>query len=218
MTYVRVNLRGQLGATEVWSVNPTFNCSVERTWDQAQGVAAAQAVAALAVPTPLQVMASANGKLLTVRVEMRSDTHQLLGAAEAPYTGGWTSSQTSQLPPQSAVVFSLRSDVAGARGRGRLYWPAVGSAVNGSTMRLSNPTTAAAGQNAVVYLTNIQNALKGALDPLPSLVTYRLCVVSKTSGTRTDINRLLVGDVIDTQRRRRDKLPEAYATTAFPAP
>ena len=61
MSYIRVSLRGTLPGGEVWSVNPAYN---ETTgvpdWDQAAGQAAADAIAALTVPSALQ-QARSNG-------------------------------------------------------------------------------------------------------------------------------------------------------------
>nr|CRY94147.1 hypothetical protein [uncultured prokaryote] len=217
MTYARVMIKGSLGPSEVWSVNPTFNISVQDDgWDQGKGNAAVAAIAAIAVPLQLQQLATTSGKVATLRLEYRTDSHVLLGAAEAAYTGGWTSNQTPSMPPQSSIVLSLRSDVPGARGRGRLYWPAVGGGIDTNTLRISSPTTAAIAGAATTYLRAIQDAIKTAIYPAPIPVTVRLTVVSKTSGTRTDINRVLVGNVIDTQRRRRDRMPEVYASANFP--
>lgn len=217
MTYARVAIRGTLGPSEVWSVNPTFNISVtDDAWDQGKGNAAAAAIAAIVVPTPLQQLASTGGKVSTVRLEYRTDSHTLLGAAEAAYTGGWTSNEPPGKPPQSSVVLSLRSDVPGARGRGRLYWPALGAGIDTNTLRISSPTTSVISMNAVTYLRAIQDAIKAEVYGGASPITVKLTVVSKTSGTRTDVNRIMVGNVIDTQRRRRDKLPETYAQAAFP--
>lgn len=219
MTYIRVSLQGTTASTpEVWSINPTFNCSnpISPTQEEIQN--AATTVAKITPGMPLQGMASARMKLAKVRVEVRSDAHALQGLAEAPYTGGWTSTTDANRPAQCAVVLSLRSDRPGATGRGRLYWPALGTSLVTTTLRLAAADVTAVSQAAVVYMTNIQDALRGALMPSPAaLGTIRLCVVSRRSGTRTDINRIQVGDVIDTQRRRRDALPEVYHSVAYPA-
>jgi hypothetical protein len=43
-----------------------------------------------------------------------------------------------------------------------------------------------------------------------------LSVWSRTGATSHVISKLLVGDVLDTQRRRRDAYQETYQTQAFP--
>ena len=217
MSYIRVRLNGSLPGGEVWSVNPAFNETTNvSTWDQLEGQAAANAIASLAVPTPLTQLRSSAGPGVTVRVERRSDTHELIGAAEAAWTAGATLSVDPLMPPQIAVVLSLRSTTPGSRGRGRLYWPGLGAQVDKSTLRLSQPTAASVASTAATYLDGIATALKNALAPVPSLIDYDLCVVSPTTGTRTRIARIEVGNVLDVQRRRRDRLAEVYATAAMP--
>lgn len=217
MSYIRVSLRGGLPGGEVWSVNPAFNETTNDTqWDQTRGQAAADAIGALTVPAALKNLLSSAAPMRTVRVERRSDAGVLIGAAEAAWTGGGASSETAKQSFQSSVVLSLRSNVPGARGRGRLYWPALGAGLNGTTLRISSPTVASVATDAVDYLDGIETALKVALQPGGSLIDYHLTVVSPTSGTRTDVVRVEVGDILDVQRRRRDRLAEVYASAPYP--
>lgn len=217
MSYIRVRLNGSLPSGEVWSVNPAFNETTNvSTWTQTEGQAAADAIALLPIPTALNDLRSGAGVGVTVRVERRSDTHELIGAAEAAWTAGKTTSVQARMPPQMAVVLSLRSTTPGSRGRGRLYWPAIGAQIDTTTLRLSVPTAAAAATAAATYLDGMATALKNALSPTPSLIDYDLCVVSPTTGTKTRITRIEVGNVLDVQRRRRDRLVEVYATAPMP--
>ena len=48
--------------------------------------------------------------------------------------------------------------------------------------------------------------------------TVELAVRSITGHTSYQVNQLRAGDVLDTQRRRRDKLVESYATSQYPLP
>lgn len=217
MSYIRVMLRGTLPGGEVWSVNPAFNETTNvSTWDQEAGQDAADAVGALAVPTVLNNLRSNAGPGQTVRVERRSDSGDLIGAAEATWADGNVGSLPAVHPPQTSLVLSLRSTVPGARGRGRLYWPALAATLSGSTLRLSSPTTQTVATAAATYLDGIATALKTSLSPSPSLIDYDLCVVSPTTGTKTRIVRVEVGDVLDIQRRRRDRLVENYSSAAMP--
>lgn len=218
MSYIRISLSGTLGNQEVWSVNPAFNETTNvGNWDQEVGQKAADAVAAVAVPAALKSLASSAVVGTRVRVERRSDAGALIGAAEAAWSGMGAGTGTATKPPQTSTVLSLRSNVPGARGRGRLYWPALGASISPSTLRIAggvtidNIATAAA-----TYLDGLASALKGALAPAPSLIDYDLCVVSPTTGTRTRIIRIEVGDVLDVQRRRRDRMPEQYFSVAMP--
>lgn len=217
MSYIRVGLQGTLPGGEVWSVNPAFNETTNvTTWDQSAGQTAANSISALSLPSALNALKSTAAGLSRVRVERRSDAGALLGAAEAGWAGGGSGASAPVHPPQTSIVFSLRSNVPGSRGRGRLYWPAIGATLSSSTLRLATPTTSDAATAAAGYLDQIATALKVALAPSPSLIDYDLCVVSPTSGTRTKVVRIQVGDILDVQRRRRDRLVETYASAAMP--
>ena len=217
MSYMRVILSGTIGPTESWSISPAFNETTNvTTWDQLEGQAAADAIAAIAPSANMKAASSTAVAGTLVRVERRTDAHALLGAAEAPWTGFGTSTQSATKAAQTSIVLSLRSNVPGSRGRGRLYWPGLGAVISTSTLRLTTPSPSAMATGAVTFLDAIETALKGAFHPSPSLIDFHLCVVSPTTGTRTDITRIEVGDILDTQRRRRDKLPEIYASAAYP--
>lgn len=217
MSYLRVSLRGRIGSGEVWSVNPAFNETTNvASWDQAEGQTAVNAIAAVQVPAILRNLASSSGPGVTVRLERRTDAGVLVGAAEANWTGFGTPTAGADKPAQTSIVISLRSDVPGARGRGRIYWPALACSVSPTSLRLSTPAPADIASSMSNYLDLIETAIKEKLYPSPSLIDAHLTVVSPTSGTRTDIKRIQVGDVLDVQRRRRDKLKENYASVAYP--
>lgn len=217
MSFIRVILSGTMATSEVWSVGPAYNESTDTvTWDQEAGQAAADAIVARAVPLELRQLLSTAARLTKARIERRTDAGILIGAAEAPFTTPPTGTDAPTKPPQTSVVISLRTTVPGSRGRGRLYWPALSGAMTTGTVRLTNPAPAAVASAASVYLDGIETDLKNSLHPVPSLIDLHLCVVSPTTNTRTDITRIQVGDVLDTQRRRRDKLAEAYADTVYP--
>lgn len=217
MSFIRVGLRGTMPSGESWSVNPAFNESTNvPAWDQAAGQLAADAIAAINVPTELKTLLSVAAPFATVRVERRTDNNVLIGAAEAKWTGGGQPTPTPTKPFQTSVVLSLRTTTPGASGRGRLYWPALGAQVSTSTLRLTGPTPTAVATAAVTYLDGIETALKTALHPAPSLIDFRLAVYSPTRGTKTDVSRIEVGDVLDVQRRRRDRVPEAISSVSYP--
>lgn len=198
-------------------MNPCFNETTHvGTWNQTEGNTAAQVIAGLTVPNQLQTVASAQARLASVRIERRDDDGTLIGAAEAPFTGAWLNSPIASKPIQTSIVLSLRSNTPGASGRGRLYWPALGAGIDAATMRLSTPSAALISSAASSYLDLIETTLKERLHPSPSLIDFKLCVVSPTRGTRTDITRIEVGDILDVQRRRRDKLAESYQTAVYP--
>lgn len=105
-----------------------------------------------------------------------------------------TSAEDS-LPPQCAVVVSLRTELANRAGRGRFYLPA--PAVNAVT---AGRFTAAIQQNFVNAMTRMFAALDGGgITPV---------LFSRTTFQNTTITSFNIGDVFDTQRRRRNQLVE----------
>lgn len=217
--YFRLQISGSMAGIEVFTVNPVFDVEGELTdsWVQSTANDMVTAAAAVQIPDPLLNLASARSSFQEFRLEGRADADDsLLGVAVASYSGEqpgnmWPGSH----PSTCAVVLSLRTDSPGASGRGRLYWPAMGGQI-GNTLRLSSPAPAAVATAAAEYLNGVQEAMEAAAVALPPWSTLRLAVRSKTKKTTPHVVRVQVGDVIDTQRRRRDALPENYSTSAFP--
>lgn len=217
MSYIRVLLTGGLPGGESWSVSPAFNETTDvLNWDQLMGQDAADAIAHRALGDDLRGMLSTAATLVRVRVERRADSHELIGAAEQAWTGGGSTSIIATKPYQTSLVCSLRTNVPGGRGRGRIYWPALGAPISETTLRVSPVTTQAVATAMSAYLDGIETDLKNNLQPVGSLIDYRLCVVSLVGGFRTDVQRIDVGDVLDVQRRRRDKAVEAIKSAVYP--
>ncbi|MGK4456075.1 hypothetical protein, partial [Klebsiella pneumoniae] len=70
---------------------------------------------------------STNGSVTGFRVENRGEDEELLNVGEAAYTSPITGTGTASKSPQDAITISLRTSTPGARGRGRIYWPALGA-------------------------------------------------------------------------------------------
>lgn len=208
---LRVSIQGQMPGGEVWSINPVF--SVEPpgrtfTFDEVQAMATA--AGAVTVPSDLRLLNVAGVTVNTVRVEARTFGGALETLAEAAVTGSTFGQGAAKLPYQSSTVFSLRTTLPGGRGRGRLYWPATAVTLAETTLRISTPTTSAIANAAKTYLSGIRTAIRTE-EPLSNLVVW-----SRINGATTNVSSLLVGDIVDTQRRRRDALSEAFTTVAFP--
>jgi len=107
------------------------------------------------------------------------------------------------LPFQCATVVSLLTASATRHGRGRFYLPplAVDTLTNG---RINGATT-----------TILDTAWTAFFD---SLNTDGLTPVvrNRTGHVSTTVTSARIGDVIDTQRRRRNKLTETYVVVAVP--
>lgn len=107
------------------------------------------------------------------------------------------------LPFQCAVAISTRSNLATRSGRGRFYLPPLAEG-NTAAGRLS--TSAQAG--IVTAVNQFFSALDtGGLEPV---------LLNRTTLVQTPITQFDVGDIIDTQRRRRNGLIEQRTTSAIP--
>jgi len=105
------------------------------------------------------------------------------------------------LPPQVALAVTLRTALATRAGRGRIYLPpfAVSQMATGRMNATNKGTTL--------------TAVKGMFDTLIS-DGHTPVLYGRTAHTVTPITTLALGDVFDTQRRRRDSYVESYTSTA----
>lgn len=128
-------------------------------------------------------------------VELDPATGGQLTGAESTRADAGTSTSTC-LPFQCAPVVTLRTSVLSRAGRGRFYAPslAVDQVAAGRMTTAARDTLADAAEAMVQGLTSAGG----------TLVIYH-----RSTGTTTPVTSLDVGDVIDTQRRRRNKLVEA---------
>ena len=116
-------------------------------------------------------------------------------------TGGFagTNSSGNALPNQLAVVCTLRTASAGRAFRGRFYLPAPSPTTLTSSGTMNNLAHA-----------QFQTALEAAFAAGSLFGTY--VVGHKASGTSTLVTGADVGNVLDTQRRRRNKVVESRLT------
>jgi hypothetical protein len=120
------------------------------------------------------------GKQLTGVTDPRSDVGTATG---------------SGCPNQCAPVVSFRTATLSRAGRGRIYAPSPAVSV----LTDGRLTSTAAG-----HLADSAQAMLQALDT----AGFTPVIYHRAAGTTTNITSIDVGDVIDTQRRRRNKLIE----------
>lgn len=109
----------------------------------------------------------------------------------------------SPMPPQLSVVASLRTDVPrGDATHGRMYLPGVNASVDADA-RISSTVA-----------TNIANGLKTLIDGVNGQTggggLRVMLASSREFGTLRQVSKVLVGNLYDTQRRRRNGLQEGY--------
>lgn len=121
----------------------------------------------------------------------------------APIAGG----SSTYLPPQVAAALTVRANILGRRGRGRIYIPALGQNVITSDGTMSG-TPANTLRAAFVALINAFQNLPGTPDwvPLYIVTSAGLADAVRPSEVRT-------GQRVDTIRSRREQVPETYTTT-----
>lgn len=122
--------------------------------------------------------------------------------AESVFPATVKGSSGNSMPPQVALVGTLLTGAPGRSQRGRIYLGGVGSAGITATGRVSTATRDAAALGLAGFYRRVRH-VAGAPD------AFRPVVVSPTLGTARKITHVQVGDVYDTQRRRRNKLVEA---------
>lgn len=111
-------------------------------------------------------------------------------------------SASASLPPQLSVVGSMRTALATRAGRGRFYLPPMAANVN------------SAGRVDGTVLTHIVNTLQDFLQSMATSL-YPPVIYHRASKTYTDVVSVDVGDVFDTQRRRRNKLIETRTSAVL---
>ncbi len=208
---VRVSLSGEMPGGEKWSVNPCFGFSVPTAVSSDEAQAMATAIAAVNAGSDLLVLNTGGVTLSHARVEARSKAGVLESVAEAAKGSPQVGSAGTGHPFQTSAVFSLLTTNSTATGKGRLYWPATGAAVGGGTLRWGSTQQTAALTAMQTYLSGVQTAIRS----ITGFSGAFLGVWSRKNQIVYPVLKLRAGDVLDTQRRRRDKLIETYVSINF---
>jgi hypothetical protein len=208
---LRLSIKGALPGGEEWSTNPCWTISdfgVPTTPAQIQAVATA--CAGVSPPAGLRAAFSTATNIHSIRVEARTSDGTLENLAEDALAAASPGTGTTPHPYQIAWVASLRTAQVGATGRGRLYFPATGIPLEAGSLRPSTVNTNSFSLGVKTYLSDLQTQIRA------TFAGAGLIVWSRTSQAMNLVDRIQAGDILDTQRRRRDTLVEAYSSQAYP--
>lgn len=198
-------INGTLGnpAVERWSCGLHFgpgavalpNTSVLlQTWVNA----VAASLSALGSGTIPRSILSSAGTLTDVAAYYYTGPGPATLSANAPLSPTISGSGTPSMPPQASTVVTLLTDLAGRRNRGRIYWPRLTGTMT-STLKVTTGSGTA---------TDFRDMLRALQSDGTTTGAYTLSVYSAAAETLTPVSRISIGDVVDTQRRRRDALQE----------
>lgn len=207
----RVVLSGTLSGDEIWSTGVTFAGAdggvVEDQGALQQWATDVAALFPLAIQNTLGNLLSTSGILNQVSIYAYDASGPAVAQAIAPVAN--TDGQvTLSLPLQIAAVVSLRTTIPGASFRGRNYWPALGADLDfDGTFAPSDQAGLA--DSFAALLAAIGSASPNAGGSIPM-------VHSGVRNLLTLVSSLAVGSLPDTQRRRRNGIPESYTTVAYP--
>ena len=115
--------------------------------------------------------------------------------------------------PQASIVFSTRSGgTTGSANYGRMYMPHTMLNMTAGSPFASTAVTGAVATVFQVFVNGVQSDLETAITaPLEPMIMTQV-----VGGTSKVITQVAVGNVTDTQRRRRNQLPETYSFRSIP--
>ena len=116
---------------------------------------------------------------------------------------------STALPPQVAMALSMRANLVGRRGRGRIYIPALSAGVLSSDGTIA-PTPSNAMRAALKTLVDALQALPGTPIYIPIV-----SVMSADSATAVRPVEVRTGNRLDTIQSRRRQVAETYSVTAL---
>lgn len=209
--HVKLIANGGMPGGERWSCTLAFAAPPDGSYGMSQAdmdLFAAQGLARWS--TFLAASGTRASDYVTLqRVDVRqiNSAGQTIRLSQVTPSAAVAGTGTLQLPNQVATVVSLRTGVPGARGRGRIYLPLLAMSPEPTGRIPASYRTALAATVATML-----NGLNSDIAPYGSPSGARLAVASGvgTIGDNPVVVQARVGDVLDTQRRRRDALVEAY--------
>jgi hypothetical protein len=147
-------------------------------------------------------------KIATINTNGTTDQASVVYAYPgATVDGGWSQ---AVYPPQCSLVATLMSDrPRGLASKGRMYLPGIAAGLTASGVIADSDRDAIA-----LNLRTFFNAVRASADvaDTPILAAKGTGAFPELTAQNDYVERIKVGSVIDTQRRRRNGLPETYKT------
>ncbi len=135
--------------------------------------------------------------------------HTVETAATYNFTTPIVGTAAGALPPQIAVAISMRANIVGRTGRGRIYLPAVGSGVLDPNINIDATAATAMRTAFKTLIDNLQN-VTGFSTYLPIV-----CITSAGATTAVRPVEIRTGSRFDTIKSRREQAVEVYTSTAL---
>lgn len=195
-----VTVVGDAEASATWNIDWAWHGSDKLTKAVQRGIADD----ALGFFNAFKAKVPTDSRLIGVKIQAFDVFGKTIGGSnwftlKTPAPGSGTAG--TQTPPQIAVVASLRTGARGPGGRGRMYLPANACQPTSGTMGSADRTTLV---NAV---SDFAEGVR-ARGPLAA-------VVNTNRQQYSAVTTVTVGDLFDTQRRRRNNADEVYTTRAL---
>lgn len=211
--HIKITHSGAMTPTEVWSITHAIDARLAQFSDPVLGTATLQGLAVIC-----------RGLFGTIWTSLLDDlagnavTYQTCRATQYLGTGltfAYGESSGTALPgtgpithpPQIAAVVSLRTGVVGPRARGRMYFPATGMTLDGDGAHVTTADVGTLLGGFVAYFNEVNALVLGS----DFQGTGRVAVASDAAEAMFVVTRVQVGNVFDTQRRRREDIAEVYS-------
>lgn len=192
------------GSTGAWSKG-TYTLGAVGPVHFTQAEQAATAVAAWDLIDGVKGLMPSDMRATEVTLAALQDNGKVINGASvftiaSPLVG--TASATTQMPPEVAIVASLRTGGRGPRNRGRMFLP-LSSATNASGLVASGSLT--------TIVTEVKALAEALMVANPGA---GMAVVHQAGLTYSSITRVQAGNHWDAQRRRQNALPETRTELA----
>jgi hypothetical protein len=125
------------------------------------------------------------------------------------FTSPLVGSGSNALPAQVAMAITMRANIMGRTGRGRIYYPALSTALTSD------------GSTGTTFATACRTNLKTLIDSLQAIdsgnIVYMPIVSITSAGKSTAVRPVEVrtGQLLDTVKSRRAQVDEVYTTLAL---